>query len=64
MKARPIRWNLGDVGVEYARYHQRGTGSMPARPFFLDPSQEELAPVLRRAKELVVQELKKYYKRK
>jgi len=37
-----IRWSVVDVRVHYAPFHQDGTATIPARPFFDPPSEEEL----------------------
>jgi phage gpG-like protein len=60
---RPL-WNIDRVRVKYAVYHQFGAENLDARPFFDSPDDKELKPVWDRAKQLVIQELKKYYKRK
>lgn len=45
----PIKWDIDDIGVEYAQYHMTGTNKMPARRFFLPPDARELEPVYKRA---------------
>jgi hypothetical protein len=53
------KWNVADVGVEYAEYHQTGTDRMPARRFFDAPNEKELKPVVSRARDLVRAEIRK-----
>jgi len=37
-----IKWSVGRVRVSYGKYHQRGGGRMPARPFLFQPDNSEL----------------------
>lgn len=53
-----IEFPLDSLPEEYAEYHQYGTGKMPARPFYNEPTQRELEPSMRRAKVLVRQKLR------
>ncbi len=52
-------WNVEDVGVDYAVYHQTGTDRMPARPFFDRPTAREMEPAKKRAMTLLRAELRK-----
>ncbi len=53
-----IRWDVNEIDVEYARYHQTGTGRMPARRFFDAPNARELEPTMKRVRQLIRQKLK------
>lgn len=41
-----VRWNVADVAVDYAAYHQSGGGRLPARRFMNNPSAKELEPTM------------------
>lgn len=47
------RFSIGRVSVRYAKYIQRGTGSMPARKFYDNPNEAEMRPINRRAAQLL-----------
>jgi hypothetical protein len=52
-KMRGVRWNVGNIDVPYAKYHQSGGGKLPKRAFFNNPNADELKPALNRVRELV-----------
>lgn len=39
-----VVFNLSRVSAEYGKYHQNGLGNNPKRPFFNNPTKEELLP--------------------
>ena len=53
------RFSIGRVGVGYAKYHETGTGRMPRRSFFSNPSEEESELMNARAAKLLGQEVKR-----
>jgi len=53
------RWNIGRVTSAYARYVHDGTAIMAARPFFADPSEEELKPADKLAARIAIKVLKR-----
>jgi hypothetical protein len=57
------RFSIGQVSVPYARYHQSGTGRMPKRAFFDNPSDAELAPANRRAAQLIADAIRRELRR-
>lgn len=52
-KFRGVVWNVGNVGVPYAKYHQSGGGKLPRRAFFNSPTAAELMPTTNRIRELI-----------
>jgi len=54
----PVTWNASGV-TEYSEYIQNGTPRMPARPFLLDPDEDELSD----ADEVAVDEIAGYLMR-
>ena len=48
-----VRWNVDDIPVSYAKY------ANGPRPFFKDPTNREMKPVMKRARELIRQELRR-----
>lgn len=58
-----INWNVGKVGVHYAKYHQSGTDKMAARPFFNSPDKKELGPANRRAIQIIAREMRKAFRK-
>ena len=53
------KWNVDDLGIDYAEYNMDGTDRMPARRFFLSPNDREMQPVYRRAFQIAKSELRK-----
>ena len=52
-----LNWDAADIGVEYAEYVE------DKRPFMQEPSSQELAPVMRRARDLARKYAADYYRR-
>jgi len=53
------RWDIGRIACNYAKFHQGGTDTIPARPFFYNPDKRELKPADRRAINLIAAEIRK-----
>lgn len=54
-----IKWDVNQIDVSYAKYHQQGGGKLPRRAFFNDPTAEELLPTMNRVRELVRMKIRK-----